>query len=184
MGFLSLCKKPVSFSVSVPFASASFCCRVFTHSLLLWHFCSMTSMSGCCCLQGAASTLGQLGPLGAHKSLLIGTGANGFGAVSQPPLRSAISEGFLSSSFLLVLLYPSPHPGCLSTAEHVTQCPPVMLPQPPGSPSSPTLHTRSGSSKPSPVPEVLLRSTEEGYFHALLCHSILGCGAQLCSALC
>lgn len=42
LGFLSVCEKPVSFSVSVPFASASFIYLfffcIFTRSLLLWDF--------------------------------------------------------------------------------------------------------------------------------------------------
>lgn len=62
-------------------------------------------------------------------SLALGLHTKSFEAVCWPPLRSAISEGFLSSSFLPVVLFPSQVPWLpFHSRAHDAVSPPGMLP--------------------------------------------------------
>lgn len=96
------------------------------------------------------------------------------------------SQRVFSSSFLPVVLFPSQVPWLpFHSRAHDAVSPPWDASRSlnPQAPSFPTPHTRSGCSKPSPAPEVLLQSAEEGYFSALLCHSIWPQVAALSCAL-
>lgn len=191
LGFLSVCEKPMSFSVSVPFASA----LLFSFFLMLFHFiafmdfCCASGISDCCwlCLQRAAFIWckGNSVILALVNHCLPAVGRTwdaqgrpqphpeqrGLRKISWPSFGGGISEGF---AFLI-------HGGRFPPRISPPRAVPLALPAPwtslgsafvtpsearPPSPNCPALG--SEYRKPNTISAGLLGSKEKGYFKALL----------------